>query len=195
MIEIVPNWHPIFVHFTVALLSLAVGLSVIAPVVSSPLREQWAIVARWVLWFGTAVSIVTALTGLYAYNTVAHDTPSHAAMTDHRNWAIATLLLFLVLTIWSVIRERRKQTSGAVFVVLLLVAGGVLAATAWRGGEVVYRYGLGVMSLPQPNGDGHAHDHGGLESHGAESHIPHAHDAMDSPSEPHAGSDHHHDGV
>jgi hypothetical protein len=29
MFEIIPNWHPIFVHFTVALLSLAVGLFVV----------------------------------------------------------------------------------------------------------------------------------------------------------------------
>jgi len=31
MIEIIPNWHPVFVHFTVALLSLAVGFHVICP--------------------------------------------------------------------------------------------------------------------------------------------------------------------
>jgi uncharacterized membrane protein len=31
MLEIVPNWHPIFVHFTVALLTLAVILSMVTP--------------------------------------------------------------------------------------------------------------------------------------------------------------------
>lgn len=195
MLEIVPNWHPIFVHFTVALLSLAVALSVIVPALSSPLREQWAMVARWTLWFGTIVTIITAATGFYAYNTVAHDTPSHAAMTDHRNWAIATLLVFLVLAIWSVIRERRQQASSAVFVILLLVAGSVLAGTAWRGGEIVYRYGLGVMSLPQANGDGHAHDHGGLEGHSHESPMPDTHESIDTHMEPHDGTDHHHDGA
>lgn len=193
MVEIIPNWHPIFVHFTVALLSLAVILSVIVPVVSSPLREQWAIVARWTLWFGTAITLVTALTGLYAYNTVAHDTPSHAAMTDHRNWAIATLLVFVALALWSILRERRKQTTGIAFMLALLVAGGILAATAWRGGEVVYRYGLGVMSLPERSRDGHAHDHGEVAGHGDEHAAPETHNSIDSRKEPHSGSDHSHD--
>ncbi|NOR51996.1 MAG: hypothetical protein GQ470_05195, partial [Gammaproteobacteria bacterium] len=45
--------------------------------------------------------VLTVASGLYAYNTVAHDTPSHAAMTLHRDWALATVGLFSLLTIWS----------------------------------------------------------------------------------------------
>jgi len=159
MFEIIPNWHPIFVHFTVALLSLSVGLFIVTPFMNPPLREQWQIVARWTLWFGAGFTILTGLAGLDAYNTVAHDTPSHEAMTDHRNWAIATMLVFFSLAIWSFIRVRRQQVSSVVFVVLMLVGGGLLASTAWRGGEAVYRYGLGVMSLPKAEGEGHAHQH------------------------------------
>ncbi len=77
MPEIIPNWHPILVHFTVALLSLSVILFVAINFVGGTLREQWLIVARWSLWFGAAITLLTALAGLYAYNTVAHDTPSH----------------------------------------------------------------------------------------------------------------------
>ena len=167
MFEIIPNWHPIFVHFTVALLSLAAGLTVVTLFVKSPLREQWQIVARWSLWFGAGFAIITGLTGWYAYNTVAHDTPSHAAMTLHRNWAIATLILFLLLAAWSVFSTWTGKKLGTLFVVGMVVAGAVLSATAWRGGEVVYRYGLGVMSLPKSEGEGHSHSHGdGADHHG-----------------------------
>ncbi len=165
MFEIIPNWHPIFVHFTVALFSLAVGLFVVTPFLKPPLQDQWRIVARWALWFGAGFTVVTGLTGLYAYNTVAHDTPSHAAMTDHRNWAIATIVLFLGLAAWSIVRTQRKQALGAVFIALMVVGGGVLASTAWRGGEAVFRYGLGVMSLPKAEGEGHAHEHGDGAAH------------------------------
>ena len=51
MIEIIPNWHPIFVHFTVALLTMSVffyGLSFVAP--GNRFYEQWVSVARWNLW-------------------------------------------------------------------------------------------------------------------------------------------------
>lgn len=166
MFEIIPNWHPIFVHFTVALLSLAVVLFAVAPFIKSPLQEQWRTVARWALWFGAGFTVATAATGLYAYNTVAHDTPSHAAMTDHRNWAIATVSLFLLLTIWSVFCARRNKALGALFITAMVIAGGLLAATAWRGGEVVYRYGIGVISLPKVEGAGHDHEHADGGGHG-----------------------------
>ncbi len=166
MIEIIPNWHPIFVHFTVALFSLAVGLYVITPFLKPPLQDQWMIVARWALWFGAGFTVITLLTGLYAYNTVAHDTASHIAMTDHRNWAIVTATLFFILSIWSFVHVKRKQTHGIVFAIAMVVAGGLLGATAWHGGEAVYRFGLGVMSLPKSEGEGHAHEHADGAGHG-----------------------------
>jgi len=167
---------------------VAVGLVVVVPFVKSPLKEQWQTVARWALWFGAGFTIVTGLTGLYAYNTVAHDTPSHAAMTDHRNWAIATITLFLALATWSIVMARKSKALGMVFVVGMVVAGSVLTSTAWHGGEVVYRYGLGVMSLPKAEGDGHNHSHGGGHDH-ADSTIQDMNDSH----EDHAAGEHHDD--
>jgi len=168
MPEIIPNYHPIFVHFTVALLSLAVGLFVVTPFLKGPLKEQWSIVARWALWFGVGFTIITGLTGLYAYNTVAHDTPSHLAMTNHRNWAIATITAFLALAVWSITHFRAAKQLSMVFIVFLALSGALLASTAWRGGELVYRHGLGVMSLPKADqhhhGEGKEHDNGSVPS-------------------------------
>lgn len=66
------------------------------------LPEQWAertrLVARWNLWLGTAF---TVLTGLQAYNTVVHDAPAHEAMTVHRNWALTTFVVFVILVVWA----------------------------------------------------------------------------------------------
>lgn len=164
MLEIIPNWHPIFVHFTVALFSLAAGLFIVTPFLKPSLQDQWRIVARWALWFGAGITVITGLTGFYAYNTVAHDTPSHSAMTDHRNWAMATIALFLVIAVWTTIRVRRQQILGIGFIAVMVIASGVLASTAWRGGELVYRYGLGVMSLPKA--EAHAHENSDSGGHG-----------------------------
>ncbi len=179
MFEIIPNWHPIFVHFTVALLSLSVGLFVVTHFMSGPLKEQWQIVAKWCLWFGAGFTLITGATGLYAYNTVAHDTPSHLAMTEHRNWAIATISLFVAMAIWSVVWIRQRKPLNVIFIVAMVISGGVLASTAWHGGEVVYRYGLGVMSLPKAEGDGHNHSHGGGHDHGGSSADNHHDDMSD----------------
>lgn len=192
MLEIVPNWHPIFVHFTVALFTLSVILFVITPLMKPPMQEQWLIVARWALWFGAGFTVITALTGLYAYNTVAHDTPSHEAMTEHRNWAIATITLFLALAIWSIIRVRRQLTLGTGFVVLMVVAGGLLGSTAWHGGEVVYRFGLGVMSMPKAEGKGHAHEHANGNGHEHTEENPVGNEALEERVEEHHEDDDHH---
>jgi uncharacterized membrane protein len=170
MIEIIPNLHPVFVHFTVALVSIAVALFVILFLLKDRLPanliEQWRTVARWNLWLGAAISLVTAAAGFYAYNTVAHDGPSHVAMTVHRNWAIATLLLIVAVALWSMLSVRAGKRLGALFVGAMLVVQAVLLSTAWHGGELVYRYGLGVMSLPQATGDGHDHQHADGHDHG-----------------------------
>lgn len=161
--EIIPNWHPIFVHFTVALLAVSVGLYVACQFMNDgDIKNQCHIVARWNLWLGSAFTVVTVLTGWYAYNTVAHDTPSHLAMTDHRNWALVTASVFIILTAWSIWQYRKNNTVNYALVISLVVASLLLGSTAWRGGELVYRYGLGVMSLPVIKAaaeDGHDHEH------------------------------------
>ena len=154
MIEIIPNWHPMLVHFTVGLLSLAVFLHVLARLPLPPtLRGEWRIVADWLLWLGALSALASAVTGWLAYNSVEHDAVSHAAMTTHRNWALPTAGLFVVLALWSVWRHvarpgSRASLINAAFLAVLVVGGVLLGSTAWHGGELVYRHGLGVMSMP-----------------------------------------------
>jgi uncharacterized membrane protein len=160
MIEIIPNWHPIFVHFTLALWTVAALFFVLAiGWEQSQWRSQWLHTAYWNLWLGAGVAVITAITGWLAYNSVAHDAPSHAAMTEHRNWATATLIVMLPLSAWSMWRYFNGKAPGAVFLLPLLIGIGLLASTGWHGGELVYRYGLGVMSLPAAEEPGHAHGH------------------------------------
>lgn len=164
MIEILPNWHPIFVHFAVALWTLAVALHfMVFALPGGKTRQEIGVVARWLLWLGAVFGVITALAGWQAFNSVVHDETSHAVMEEHRNLALLTLVLFVVAAGWSLWRRRAGRTPGKMFLLLLLVAGGFLSSAAWHGGELVYRYGLGVMSLPQPEVEGghehHSHSH------------------------------------
>ena len=186
MIEILPNWHPIFVHFTVALLTLACLLHVASLLVTSvQMKTQLAIVAQWNLWIGSVITLVTVGAGWYAYNTVDHDNASHLMMTQHRNIAMVTFVIFIVLASWSFIRYRKGVAINWLLTFLLVLATGALATTAWYGGEIVYRHGLGVMSLPQADehqhSDGHHHDHDHAISNQEHSHesMEHSHDSLD----------------
>lgn len=165
-IEIIPNLHPIFVHFTVALLIISTALFVIAKILKGRSESKVLLNAAYVnLWIGSLVTIATVAMGLYAYYTVQHDSPSHAAMTDHRNWAFITSAVFILPLILSIINYRKKEHYNFSFIAILIVASGLLLTTAYKGGEVVYRYGIGVISLPQTQGDGGhgSHSHGGAE--------------------------------
>ena len=67
MIEIIPNWHPILVHFTVALLLVSVVLYVLSRLpLASSLRGEWQVVAQWLLWLGAVFAVATAVTGWLA---------------------------------------------------------------------------------------------------------------------------------
>jgi uncharacterized membrane protein/Cu/Ag efflux protein CusF len=164
-IEIIPNWHPMLVHFTVALLSVSALLYLAGLVLKKP---NLLVVARWNLWIGALATILTVIAGFDAYNSIPHDGPLHAAMTDHKNWALITASVFGALALWALFKHRGAKTVSVVFVGLILVASGLVAVTGYKGGEVVYRHGGGVMRMPEISGDGGhgSHAHGEGEEHG-----------------------------
>lgn len=158
LIEIIPNWHPIFVHFTIGLLSVSALLYLAGTI----LRNATLLtVARWNLWIGASITAGTVLAGFHAYNTVTHDAPSHIAMTDHRNWALLTASVFIILGAWSFFKQRGARNVHPLFVAAMILGAGLLAVTGYKGGEVVFRHGLGVQSTPDMRNHAlivHAHD-------------------------------------
>lgn len=160
MFEVIPNWHPLFVHFVVALLSMSTLFFVALKILTThKLHGTLKIMAYWNLWLGTGFAVITVISGWFAYNSVAHDTPSHAAMTDHRNWALVTLSVYVLITFWSFKSYKKVKDTSMAFTIIIILASALLVSTGWRGSEAVYRYGLGVMSLPKVEGEGHAHEH------------------------------------
>jgi uncharacterized membrane protein len=179
MIEIIPNWHPIFVHFTVGLLLTSALFHGAAILVSETAwKKTLTDVATWNLWAGTGFTVFTVLAGWYAFNTVTHDTPSHHIMLEHRNLALMTFAAFAAIAVWSFLRVKKSLPIHWPLVIAVAAAGILLISTAWHGGELVYRHGLGVMSLPNPEdhvhseGEAHSHTHG---EHAASEHE-HEHD-------------------
>mgnify|MGYP000325652797 CR=1 FL=1 len=205
--EVIPNWHPMFVHFTVALFVAAWLFFMLSTLVATrhgALRTQWHGTGRWTLWLGALVTLGTLLAGWDAYNTVDHDTPSHEAMTEHRNWALVTTGVFALLAAWAAWRACAGRSEGLVFLVTLTLAIALLTATASRGGELVYRYGIGVVALPDTDAHdhaGHDHEHDGNDAsanhhdHDMRDEIaPHDHgaSAVDAPAHDHDHHDHAH---
>jgi len=160
-----PNLHPLIVHFVIAFLMTGPLLLFLTAV--APRHAKWRSAAcnagDWMLGLGLLASLVAVAAGFQAYYSVAHDGPSHAAMTDHRNWALGTVALFLV--IGSLRLRTRRNVPTVLFAILLLLPVGLLAVTGWKGGHLVYRHGLGVASLPAVTGEGHDHEHAPGQEH------------------------------
>jgi uncharacterized membrane protein len=166
--ELIPNAHPIAVHFPIAFTLIALLFSLAARVGSKhDLAIQFAIVGHWALWISGVTAIIAASLGWLAFNSVDHDDAGHAAMLIHRNWAIPTAIGLLLLAMWDVFKSRAHQVMSWVTLIVLALLSGSVAVTGWLGGEVVYRHGIGVLSLPEiaAGNDSHGHEHGGSDSY------------------------------
>lgn len=161
MIDIIPNWHPFFVHFTIALFSVACVLFLIQkPIAETEIGDNIYVVARFLLYLGVIMSVLTLLAGWHAFNTVDHDTPSHVAMLDHRLWGIVTFVIFFIAALWLLASSSMDDSASVIFIVFVLIGGGLLLTAGYKGSELVYKHGLGVQSLPNAGNHDHSAGHG-----------------------------------
>lgn len=160
MPEIIPNLHPLLVHFPIALISVSAFFHVAASVArGKTCAEHCAVLADTTLWLGALAALPTVFFGWQAFNSVNHDEAGHAAMLAHRAWALATLAVLVTLAGWDFWRKKVDSSPAWWFTVAVIGAWSMVATTAWHGGELVYRHGLGVMSLPVAEA---GHDHGAM---------------------------------
>ena len=81
-----PNTHPVLVHFTYALgtsAALAYVAGLLVP--AGRWRDSLRPAADWMLALAALAVLATIAAGFQAYYSVAHDAPSHQAMTTHRH--------------------------------------------------------------------------------------------------------------
>lgn len=167
-------WHPIFVHFTLALLCASVLFYLAARLVDNPdWRQRLVAAAELNLWVGTALTVLTVGFGWLAFESVPHEDSAHEAMQLHRNLALATFGWFAALTLFASWHRRGAHYPSIPFMIALLIGLGGLTLTGMRGGELVFEHGLAVAKVPtremrvtpgknaapQPGHEGHSHSH------------------------------------
>jgi uncharacterized membrane protein len=83
-------------------------------------------------------------TGLAAVATLELAPAARAAVGLHVKWALFTTAALLLLAVWRGAGVDPNARPSRAFLVVLWVVSAALIVTAYRGGQNVYRYGVGV---------------------------------------------------
>lgn len=148
---LLPDWapgiHPLIIHFPIALLALAVGLTVLDLFYS----QKWLQNATLGLYVLGSVSALAAyFSGRDAADSIGLNLKAEVAIGTHSDWGLYTLLYFGLLTLtYFVVKFILKQNTMTIRVLLATMAMAgffILAQTAEYGGRLVFEYGLGVKN-------------------------------------------------
>ena len=146
-----PNLHPLVVHFPIALLVVAVLLELGRLAFR---RREWLDRSVLLLYgLGTLGLVAAFLSGRRAAETVEVEGAAFAVLTSHEDWGLATMVFFLVFSglrlgaAWR--RVDQKRWAAGVLAIMGGVGVGMLAVTADRGGELVFRHGAGVAVVQE----------------------------------------------
>lgn len=153
MINLLPGWHPLVVHFPLALIvCAAVMLSVARVLRGGSLPATLATVGTWNLCLG-AVGVFFALgTGLAAAIGLDVTAAARHAISLHVKSAVVTTLLVLLAAVWRGAGTEPTSRPSWAFLVIMWAATVALMVTGYRGGQNVYRYGIGVATSIETKG-------------------------------------------
>jgi uncharacterized membrane protein len=131
--------HPMLVMFPVALLSTAVIFDLV-DVLGGP--DFLGEVAYWNLTVGLAGGLLAAVAGSFDLLAIPTGTRAKRVALTHALANVAVILLFGA--VWAVRLNADGRGAGGALIAIELVAVAVLGLSAWLGGELVDRLGVGV---------------------------------------------------
>ena len=142
-------FHPLAVHFPIALLTLGFALACLGQAWKKDGWEWIGWASVWLLWAGTVSAAAAVGLGLLAEETVPHVPAAWEVLEEHEELAFWTLGLFAALSLIRVLLRKKWDGLDSKWKLLCLagwgIALGVLFATAQHGGELVYDHGVGFL--------------------------------------------------
>jgi uncharacterized membrane protein len=141
----IAEWHPIAVHFPLALsVTGTLALSAARIPKLAPHAATLATVGTWNLSLGAVGALFALGTGLAAVAGLDLPAAVRAAVGLHVKWAIFTSVALLLAAVWRGAGNAADSRPSAALLVVLWAMTAALVMTGYRGGENVYRYGVGV---------------------------------------------------
>ena len=141
----IPSWHPLIVHFPIALVLCAAGAFFAARLVREELlAATLATLGTWNLCLGAAGVVCAFASGLAATIDLQLGDEARQARSLHVRWAATASVFVLLLAVRRGAGSRQEARPSRLFLAVLMVASAALIATAYRGGINVYHFGIVV---------------------------------------------------
>jgi len=129
--------HPALTHFPLALVPLSLALDLLGRLTGNP---RWMRAGKRLMPLAAASGVATAAAGLVAQSAVEVKPEAHDTLVTHRNLNMGLVAMTGVLACARV--KSAKPSLGYLIAGLAGVAA--MNYTAYLGGKLVYRYGVGV---------------------------------------------------
>lgn len=130
--------HPVLVTIPIGLFIAALVSDIAFAADGSP---AWAVASRWLLGGGLAGALLAALAGFT-------DFLGNARIREFRDaWLhmFANLTVVVIEAINLVLRLLNPAVTGSLGIALSVVAALLLLFSGWKGGELVFRHGVGQI--------------------------------------------------
>jgi uncharacterized membrane protein len=156
-----PNWHPLLIHYPIALLTLGLVVEILSiPWPRAALRAA----GRWMILLGALLALPALLAGIYAFRDAV--APGAEMVGDHwyevlkqsafsgQQWQYMTWHIWLnsaavvatlaAAVIWLASSDRSRARLYVPLLALLILGVGAMIVGSWFGGESVYRMAVSV---------------------------------------------------
>ena len=132
-------WHPMLVHFPIALFTTALGLEILGLLLKKPALHDAAVI---VYVLAAIASPLNAWTGLHAAD---EQNLHHPVLERHELFALITTWFSVAsLPVLWFIRQKFSQYFRWLLILCMTIAVGCVTIAAYNGGRLVYEYGIGI---------------------------------------------------
>jgi len=135
--------HPMTVHFPIALYLLGVLLTLVGLWRGQTDYDRMALGSFVLSWIAT---VAASIAGLVDQNQLDINDPRRAYINPHVTGAISLLVVNGLLVYGRLRWPAALLTHRPLYVGWMLLGVIILLITAWLGGELVYRWQIGIMS-------------------------------------------------
>jgi uncharacterized membrane protein len=152
-----PNFHVILIHLPIGLLVAGTIIELLSFMYR---RHSFRAAGRWMILLGALATIPAATTGLYAARQamgspedklvdVKREAPLNAEEWDQLRHHIklnssATVILAVLVIAWVGASDRIRSRGHIAYLIVLLIAVGLIICGSWHGGEMVYANQMGT---------------------------------------------------